>query len=81
MTAWLGQSGRCIRCLMATPSSAWRPRIAVLPRISIRSLFAFNALLAAAADVFADACLDGVLAATGRGAWQSYTELAPSVAG
>lgn len=47
----------------------------------IRSLFAFNALLAAAADVFADACLDGVLAATGRGAWQSYTELAPSVAG
>jgi L-aminopeptidase/D-esterase-like protein len=47
----------------------------------IRSLFAFNALLAAAADVFADACLDGILAATGRGAWQSYTELAPSVAG
>jgi L-aminopeptidase/D-esterase-like protein len=47
----------------------------------IRSLFAFNALLAAAADVFADACLDGILAATGRGVWQSYTELAPSVAG
>jgi len=47
----------------------------------IRSLFAFNALLAAAADVFADACLDGILAATGRGAWQSYTELAPSVVG
>lgn len=47
----------------------------------IRSLFAFNTLLAAAADVFADACLDGILAATGRGAWQSYTELAPSVVG
>jgi L-aminopeptidase/D-esterase-like protein len=47
----------------------------------IRSLFAFNALLAAAADVFADACLDGILAATGRGAWKSYTELAPSVVG
>jgi L-aminopeptidase/D-esterase-like protein len=47
----------------------------------IRSLFAFNALLAAAADVFADACIEGILAATGRGAWQSYAELAPSVAG
>jgi L-aminopeptidase/D-esterase-like protein len=47
----------------------------------IRSLFAFNSLLAAAADVFADACLDGVLAASGRGSWKSYTELAPSVVG
>ena len=81
MTAWLGQSGRCIQCLMATPSSASRPRIAAVAEDHIRSLFAFNALLAAAADVFADACLDGILAATGRGAWQSYTELAPSVAG
>ena len=45
----------------------------------MRSLFAFNTLLAAAADVFADACLDAMLAATGRGSWKSYTELAPSV--
>ena len=47
----------------------------------IRSLLAFNALLSAAADVFADACLDGILAAAGRGAWKSYTELAPSAVG
>jgi L-aminopeptidase/D-esterase-like protein len=47
----------------------------------IRSLFAFNALLAAAADVFADACLDGILSATGRASWKSYTDLAPSVVG
>jgi L-aminopeptidase/D-esterase-like protein len=46
-----------------------------------RSLFAFNTLLAAAADVFADACLDGIVAASGRGPWQSYTELATSVVG
>jgi hypothetical protein len=44
-------------------------------------LFAFNTLLAGAADVFADACLDAMLAATGRGAWKSYTELAPSAVG
>lgn len=47
----------------------------------IRSLLAFNALLSAAADVFADACLDGILATAGRGAWKSYTELAPSAVG
>jgi L-aminopeptidase/D-esterase-like protein len=47
----------------------------------IRSLLAFNALLAAAADVFADACLDGILSATGRGSWRSYTDLAPSIVG
>jgi L-aminopeptidase/D-esterase-like protein len=41
---------------------------------------AFNDLLSAAADVFTDACLDAVLAATGRGPWPSYCELAPSVA-
>jgi L-aminopeptidase/D-esterase-like protein len=45
----------------------------------IQSLFAFNALLAAAADVFADACLDGIVSAAGRGSWNGYTELAPSV--
>jgi putative pantetheine hydrolase len=47
----------------------------------IRSVLAFQELLAAAADVFADACLEGVLSATGRGSWKSYTELAPSVLG
>jgi L-aminopeptidase/D-esterase-like protein len=47
----------------------------------IQSLFAFNGLLAAAADVFADACLDGIVSATGRGAWKSYADLAPSVLG
>lgn len=39
----------------------------------------FNALLAAAADVFAAACLDAVLSATGRGPWPAYGDLAPSV--
>jgi L-aminopeptidase/D-esterase-like protein len=47
----------------------------------IRALLAFNELLAVAADVFADACLDGVLSATGRGAWKSYADLAPSAVG
>jgi L-aminopeptidase/D-esterase-like protein len=46
-----------------------------------RSLFAFNALLAATADVFADACLDAMLSASGRGSWKSYSDLAPSVLG
>jgi L-aminopeptidase/D-esterase-like protein len=35
----------------------------------------FNNLLAAAADVFNDACLDGLLAATNRGEWRSYRDL------
>lgn len=39
---------------------------------------AFDALLAAAADVFTAACLDALLAAQGRGPWRSYLELAPS---
>jgi L-aminopeptidase/D-esterase-like protein len=37
-----------------------------------------NALLAGAADVFTDACLDAVLSAEGRGRWPSYGDLAPS---
>jgi L-aminopeptidase/D-esterase-like protein len=45
----------------------------------IQSLLAFNALLAAAADVFTDACLAGILSATAGGSLKSYTELAPSV--
>jgi L-aminopeptidase/D-esterase-like protein len=47
----------------------------------IHWLFAFNTLLAAAADTFADACLDAMLSATGRGYWRSYADLAPSVVG
>ena len=39
----------------------------------------FNLLLAAAAETFADACLDAVYAARGRGRWPAYRELAPSV--
>jgi L-aminopeptidase/D-esterase-like protein len=53
----------------------------LLAEDQIQSLFAFNALLAAAADVFADACLDGIVSATGRGSWKSYADLAPSVLG
>jgi L-aminopeptidase/D-esterase-like protein len=45
----------------------------------LAAFVAFNDLLAAAADVFSDACLDAMLAATGRGPWSSYAELAPSV--
>jgi L-aminopeptidase/D-esterase-like protein len=47
----------------------------------MRWLFAFNTLLAGAADVFANACLNAMLTATGRGQWRSYTELAPSASG
>jgi L-aminopeptidase/D-esterase-like protein len=47
----------------------------------IRSLIAFNALLAATADVFTDACLDAMLAARQRGSFMSYADLAPSVLG
>ena len=42
------------------------------------ALVEFNRLLAAAADVFTDACLDAILSATGRGDRRSYAELAPS---
>jgi L-aminopeptidase/D-esterase-like protein len=45
------------------------------------ALLGFNELLAAAADVFADACLDGILSATTRGSWQAYIDLAPSITG
>jgi putative pantetheine hydrolase len=51
----------------------------LLAEDQIQSVFAFNALLTAAADVFADACFDGIVSAAGRGSWNSYTELAPSV--
>jgi L-aminopeptidase/D-esterase-like protein len=65
--------GDTVFCL----ASSHRPTI----EDPIYSLIAFNALLAAAADVFADACLAGILSAAGRGSWQSYTDLAPSVVG
>jgi L-aminopeptidase/D-esterase-like protein len=45
----------------------------------LAAFVAFNDLLSAAADVFTDACLDAMLAATGRGPWPGYVELAPSV--
>jgi L-aminopeptidase/D-esterase-like protein len=51
----------------------------LLAEDQIQTVFAFNALLAAAADVFADACLAGIVSAAGRGSWSSYTELAPTV--
>jgi L-aminopeptidase/D-esterase-like protein len=65
--------GDTVFCL----ASSRRP----LAEDQIRSLFAFNTLLAAAAEVFADACLDAMLTATQRGSWKSYTDLAPSVRG
>jgi L-aminopeptidase/D-esterase-like protein len=39
---------------------------------------AVNLLIAAAADVFADACLSAVVSASTRGPWPSYAELVPS---
>jgi L-aminopeptidase/D-esterase-like protein len=42
------------------------------------ALEGFTALLTAAADVFAAACLDAMLAATGRGTWPAYTDLVPT---
>jgi putative pantetheine hydrolase len=65
--------GDTVFCL----ASSRRP----LAEDQIRSLLGFNTLLAAAADVFADACLDAMLSATQRGSWRSYTDLAPSVLG
>jgi L-aminopeptidase/D-esterase-like protein len=43
------------------------------------ALAQFNRLLAAAAEIFAEACLDAVTAAQGRGGWPGYLDLAPSV--
>ncbi|SDS82204.1 L-aminopeptidase/D-esterase [Friedmanniella luteola] len=42
------------------------------------ALAGFTALLTAAADVFAAACLDAMLAATGRPPWPAYTDLVPA---
>jgi L-aminopeptidase/D-esterase-like protein len=65
--------GDTVFCL----ASAHRPVVLDPPHW----LFAFNTLLAGVADVFTEACLDAMLAATGRGVGKSYTELAPSVVG
>ena len=44
------------------------------PRVALTG---FNALLGAAADVFAAACLDALVSATGRGPWPAYADLVP----
>jgi hypothetical protein len=41
------------------------------------TLAAFNQLIAGAADVFTDACLDALVSASSRGRWPSYAALAP----
>jgi len=43
-----------------------------------QALGELNALLAAAADAFTDACFDALVAAEGRGPWPAYRDLAPS---
>ena len=43
------------------------------------ALVQFNLLLAAAAETFADACLDAVYAARGLGRWPGYLDVASSV--
>lgn len=45
------------------------------------ALAAFNHLLATAADVFTDACLDALLAARRRGPWPAYCDLVPAAGG
>lgn len=46
------------------------------PRVGLGS---FNAVLAGGADVFTDACLAALLAASGRERWPAYLELAPTI--
>jgi L-aminopeptidase/D-esterase-like protein len=46
------------------------------PAVAVRI---FNELLAAAADIFAAACLDAMVSAEGRGRWSAYRDLVPSV--
>jgi L-aminopeptidase/D-esterase-like protein len=65
------RDGDTVFCL----ASARRP-VASDPR---RALLEFNDLLAAAADVFTDACLTAMVSATSRGRWLSYSTLAPSI--
>jgi L-aminopeptidase/D-esterase-like protein len=51
-----------------------------LPTEPRGALHALNRLLAAAADVFTDACCNALVSATGRGRWPGYLDLAPSCA-
>lgn len=62
--------GDTVFCL----SSQQRP----LPSDPYQQLFAFNDVLAAAADAFTDACFRAVITAGSRGEWTSWSELAPS---
>lgn len=52
-------------------------RAAAAPRDPVAALFAVNDLLAGAADVFTDACMNAMVAATSRGRWSSYLAVAP----
>lgn len=52
-------------------------RAAAAPDDPAAALFAVNDLLAGAADVFTDACMNAMVAATSRGRWSSYLALAP----
>ena len=45
------------------------------------ALAALDDLLSGAADVFAAACLDAMLNATGRGGWPAYADLVPAARG
>lgn len=49
-----------------------------LPTDPYQQLFAFNDVLAAAADAFTDACFRAVTTATSRAEWASWSDLAPS---
>jgi L-aminopeptidase/D-esterase-like protein len=62
--------GDAVFCL-ASGRQSLRPELGGLPDL--------NALLAVAADVFTEACLDALLSAETRGEWRSYRDLAPSV--
>ncbi|HET9870986.1 MAG TPA: P1 family peptidase [Propionibacteriaceae bacterium] len=48
---------------------------------AVPALHAFNALLAGAADLFTDACLNAIITADSRAGWSNYATLAPSAAG
>ena len=53
--------------------------LAPVPEDPRAAFTAFNTLLTGAADVFAAACLDALLSATGRGNWPAYADLVPAV--
>ncbi len=59
-------------------SSSLRPGPAAAGGSELAQAGPMNELLAAAADLVAEACLDAILSATGRNGWRSYRELVPS---